>query len=381
MTAPSNNAAAQVRVMVVDDSALMRKLLTQALTRDPGIVVVDTAMDGQYALDHLKRVKPDVVLLDIDMPRLGGLETLDQIISEHRLPVVICSAKTTTDAHAAIDALNRGAIDVVAKPSLAALTSGEAAAEIISKVRNAAGASVRVARKRNESTPAVPTAAVPTPSVARTSPAVVRTTGSGAKILAIGTSTGGPPALELVLGKLSANFPIPIVVVQHMPEGFTAMLADRLDINSPLRIHEARDGDALLPGHAYIAPGGAHLRVARCGSGFVAKIDRDTPTVSGHRPSVDVLFKSVAEAAGGEALALVMTGMGSDGAEGSAELARRGAPTIAQTPDTCVCYGMPKSIIDRGLARTIAPLNDLAAVLTESVRTRRTPDENLALTT
>ncbi|MGH9944757.1 MAG: protein-glutamate methylesterase/protein-glutamine glutaminase [Pyrinomonadaceae bacterium] len=376
---------AAVRVMIVDDSALMRKLLTQVLERDACIKVVDTAMDGQFALDHLKKVRPDVVLMDVDMPRLDGLGALDQIVAEYRLPVVMCSTRTTAGAAATLEALSRGAVDFVEKPSLSALTTGAATAEIAARVRGAVGARVRPSTARKN--PAEPAAAGRPVSPGGVQPS--SSTAAGAahagtpgwqkkaaqlaarakpEIVAIGTSTGGPPALEQVLGGLPADYPYGIVIVQHMPAGFTAMLASHLDRTSRLTVREARHGEEIRPGVALVAPGGTHLRVERSGGGgYTVSLDATRPLVSGHRPSVDVLFESVAAAAGGRAVGVVMTGMGSDGAEGLGRLTSAGAVTVAQTPDSSICFGMPKSAIDRGHAALVVPLEEIAQTLIQCI--------------
>jgi two-component system chemotaxis response regulator CheB len=352
--------------MIVDDSALMRKLLTQVLSRDPGIQVIDTAMDGQFALDHLAKVRPDVVLMDVDMPRLDGLAALERVVAEYGLPVVMCSSRTTRGGETTLEALARGAVDFVEKPTLEALTSGAAAADITSRVRNARGARVRAGRHR--SAPASQHAAHPAAPAAPAVRASIEEIGAMARkaspeIVAIGTSTGGPPALEQVLTGIPADFPYGIVIVQHMPAGFTAMLAARLDRIAGIEVREAHDGAVVRPGQALIAPGGAHMRVVRADGGYAVALDERTPPTSGHRPSVDVLFESVAAAARGRAVALLMTGMGSDGAEALGKLAALGAVTIAQSVDSCVCYGMPKSAIDRGHARAVVPLADLRTAL------------------
>lgn len=370
-----------VRVMIVDDSALMRKLLTQMLTRGTGIDVIDTAMDGQFALDHLRRIKPDVILMDIDMPRLDGLSALDRIVTDYALPVVMCSTRTVEGSQATLDALARGAVDFIEKPSLAALTSGEAAADIIARVRGAAGAQVAAHRRRrsyttaplNADAPAAPQVNVPLPvsaveAAVYDTPKLLEQIRQMAKrtapeIVAIGTSTGGPPALEQVLAPLPKNFPLGIVIVQHMPAGFTSLLATHLNRVAQLEVREAEDGELIRPGVALIAPGGTHLRVVRNQGHYVAALDREGALVSGHRPSVDVLFDSVLTASQGHAAAVLMTGMGSDGANALGRLANAGGLTIVQAPETCVVAGMPKSAIERGYARAILPLEDLAAAI------------------
>lgn len=375
-TGPLPKSEAPVRVMIVDDSALMRKLLSQVLTRDPGIEVVDTAMDGQFALDHLARVRPDVVLMDVDMPRLDGLGALDRIVAEYQLPVVMCSARTTAGAAATLDALKRGAVDFIEKPSLAALTSGEATAEISARVRGAVGAKVCATRRlsppaptatpaaRTEARPQPPKQAEPTP-VPRTPAEQIAQMARRVQphLLAIGTSTGGPPALEQVLAPLPADYPLGIVIVQHMPAGFTSLLAEHLNRSSKISVREAAEGDLVKPGLALIAPGNFHLRVVGTANGYAVRLDDRTPTVSGHRPSVDVFLESVAAATQGRAAAVILTGMGSDGAEGMGKLAAAGGLTLAQTPDSCICHGMPKSTIDRGYARGVVALEEIAAAL------------------
>ena len=375
-SATSNTPSKKVRVMIVDDSALMRKLLTQTLSRDAGIEVVDTAMDGQFALDHLARVRPDVVLMDVDMPRLDGLAALDRIVAEYQLPVVMCSTRTTAGAQSTIEALARGAVDFIEKPALNELTSGQAAARITAKVHNAAGARVSASRRRKlisktvreKSSVTVEDSQKTAPSVksaARSSMEQVARMARRAlpELVAIGTSTGGPPALEQVISALPSDFPFGIAIVQHMPQGFTAMLAAHLDRSSLITVREAVDGEAIVPGVALIAPGNEHLRVVRSGNGYSVSLDDRMPQVSGHRPSVDVLFESVATATRGRAVGVIMTGMGSDGAANMGRLAAAGGVTIAQTPESCVCHGMPKSAIDAGHARAVLPLDEIAAAL------------------
>jgi two-component system chemotaxis response regulator CheB len=346
--------------MIVDDSALMRKLLTQVLQSDPGIEVIETAKDGPHALEKLQRVRPDVVLLDVEMPRLDGLSTLDRIVADFGLPVVMCSTRTRVGAEAALEALRRGAVDFIEKPTSKALASGQATVEIVSRLRNAVNARVRVAQSSSTSAPP------PRTGQRQRSPhEAIRQLALKAtpELIAIGTSTGGPPALEQILTQLPAGFPLSIVIVQHMPPGFTELLAQHLNRVCQITVREATDGETLQPGVALIAPGGKHLRVMKTREGYVTALDDQTGTVSGHRPSVDVLFDSVAVATQGRAAALIMTGMGSDGAAGLGKLARAGAVTLAQTPDSCICHGMPKSSIDRGYVQVIVPLEELSAAI------------------
>lgn len=378
MTVTTTTTTKPIRVMIVDDSALMRKLLAEMLSRSPGIEIVDTAMDGEFALEHLRRARPDpvlpdVILMDIEMPRLDGLATLDHIVAEYGLPVVMCSTLTTNGAQATLEALKRGAVDFIEKPSLAALTSGTGVADIVARVRGAAGARVKGLRRTPTSLPKQngqrrTTGSLqppPAPAPAYTTLAQLQrlATQSAPEIVAIGISTGGPPALETVLTTLPANFPLGIAIVQHMPPGFTKLLAEHLNRAAKIEVREAANGDILRPGLALIAPGGAHLRVVHTQGQYRATIDQQGPLVSGHRPSADVLLESVAQASSGRAAAILMTGMGHDGAEGLGRLAEAGGLTIAQAPDTCVVAGMPKSAIERGYARAIVPLEEIGAAL------------------
>jgi two-component system chemotaxis response regulator CheB len=372
-----DNTSSSIRVMIVDDSALMRKLLTQTLSRDPGIQVVDTAMDGQFALDHLRKIRPDVVLMDVDMPRLNGLEALEIIVSEYQLPVVMCSALTTAGAEATIQALAHGAVDFVEKPTLQALTSGAATTEITARVRNAATARVRSSAKfqspkpassKQRPTPIESAFSLQTPLPNNYQRSTIEEIAKLAsetepELIAIGTSTGGPPALERILSPLPPNFPYGIVIVQHMPPGFTQMLATHLNQIAKITVREAVHGERVTAGVALIAPGGAHLRVVRRNNELRVSIDSYSPTVSGHRPSVDVLFESVVKTMGNRAAGIIMTGMGYDGAEGMGKMMRGGALTIAQTPDSCVCYGMPKSAIDKGYARAVVALEEISSAI------------------
>jgi len=370
MSAPSiANSNQPVRVMVVDDSALMRKLLSEALRRAPGVEVIDTAMDGQFALDHLTRIKPDVVLMDVDMPRLDGLAALERIVAEYALPVVMCSAQTTLGAQATIQALARGAVDFIEKPTLAALTSGEASISIGAKVRGAMNARVRSPARRQPAKPQPDHSPVPMPPIdAAVWQKTVKQIESLARqvdpeIIAIGTSTGGPPALEQVLGSLPKDFPLGIVIVQHMPPGFTQQLANHLDRICQIKVREAVDRETVEPGVALVAPGGRHLKLVAAEGKYQVLLDERLPAVSGHRPSVDVMFESVVQAAAGRAAAFLMTGMGHDGADGLGKLNEAGAITIAQSPDSCVCFGMPKSAIDRGHTRAVIPLEAIASAI------------------
>jgi two-component system, chemotaxis family, protein-glutamate methylesterase/glutaminase len=348
----------KIRVLVVDDSALMRKLIPQVLQRDPSIEVVGTAMDGAMGLKKIDELHPHVVTLDIDMPRMDGIEMLRQITRKHRVPVIVVSAQTDASASITLRALAFGAFDFVTKPQDAALGRlDQIAAELAQKIKVAAA-----------SGPPKMIITVPTlkPKTTR------RTTMPSAptKIVAIGISTGGPNALQYVFSQMPADFPGCIVVVQHMPEGFTQMFARRLDESSALEVKEAQSGDLLIAGRVLICPGDRHIKVRRMEHGKIA-ILVDQPRVNGHRPSADVLFNSVAQEFGNNAVGVLMTGMGEDGAAGLGALQAAGAITAAQSPDTCVVDSMPRAAIERGFVSKIISLPNVASFLQSACSVER----------
>jgi two-component system chemotaxis response regulator CheB len=335
-------------VLVVDDSALMRKLIPKMLERDGSIQVVGTAMDGAFALAKIEELKPDVITLDLEMPRMNGSETLREITRKHRTPVIVVSAHTTAGASATFKALALGALDFIAKPAdAAAAHMDEIAAELIAKIKVAANGKVG----------AVP-AMTHLPQPAKQ----LRPRTAPSRMVAIGISTGGPNTLHYVLAQLPADFPGAILVVQHMPEGFTEMFARRLNDTCAIEIKEARSGDLLTAGRALICPGNRHLRVRRMPLGAVAVLS-DEDRVNGHRPSVDVLFRSVAQEFGPRVIAVLMTGMGDDGADAMGAVKAAGGLTIAQNPESCVVFGMPKAAIERGHAARVLSLDALANTL------------------
>ncbi|MBZ5627800.1 MAG: chemotaxis response regulator protein-glutamate methylesterase [Acidobacteriia bacterium] len=338
-----------IRVLVVDDSALMRKLIPQMLERDGSIQVVGTAMDGKFALAKIAELKPDVITLDLEMPRMDGTETLRELTRKHRLPVIVVSAHTTAGAAATFKALAMGALDFVAKPVDAFQHMDEIAAELISKIKIAAQSTIGA-------TPAL--AQAPQPGKPTQPRAILPPT----KIVAIGISTGGPNTLQYVLSQLPADFPGSILVVQHMPEGFTEMFARRLDGSCAIAVKEACSGDLLVAGRALIAPGNRHMRVRRMPLGAVTVLS-DEDRVNGHRPSVDVLFRSVAQEFGARSIAALMTGMGDDGADAMGAVKAAGGLTIAQSAESCVVFGMPKAAIERGHAERVLSLDALANTL------------------
>ena len=349
----------KIRVLVVDDSALMRKLIPQILVSDPSIEVVGTAMDGLIGLRKIQELRPNVVTLDLDMPRMDGIEMLREITRKHHVPVIVVSAHTEEGASLTLKALSLGAFDFVTKPQDAA--SGrlqQIASELALKIKVAAASG---APKMIITMP--PAQRKPR----RNFPAQLR---YPSKIVAIGISTGGPQAIQYLFSQLPEDFPGCILVVQHMPEGFTDMFARRLDESSAIEVKEAQSGDLLLAGRALICPGNRHMKVCHMEHGDVA-ILVDQPRVNGHRPSVDVLFQSVAQQFGNRAVAVLMTGMGEDGAAGMGAIQSAGGFTIAQSPDTCVVDSMPKSAISRGFTSRVVSLSALAGMIQSKVLPER----------
>src|SRR5262249_42470947 len=340
-----------VRVLVVDDSALMRKLIPQILESDDSIQVVGTAMDGNFGLKKIEELKPQVVTLDLEMPGMGGLDMLKEIMRRHRIPVIVVSSHTTRGASVTLQALALGAFDFVAKPSDVSARMQEIAQELISKIKAAA-------QSRGIAIRPEPEFPIPRPRAKGKAGSAAKAT----KIVAIGISTGGPQSLHFLLSQLPPDFAGRIVVVQHMPEGFTDMFAKRLDECCALNVKEAQSGDLLLAGRVLICPGSRHLKVKRMPLGGVAILS-DDPRGKGHRPSSDVLFKSVAEEFGERAIGLLMTGMGEDGAQGLGLIKATGGLTIAQSERSCVVFGMPKAAIDRGYAMRVVDLEALANTL------------------
>jgi two-component system, chemotaxis family, protein-glutamate methylesterase/glutaminase len=353
----------KIRVLVVDDSALMRKLIPQTLIDDPTIEVVGTAMDGIIGLRKIEELRPHVVTLDLEMPRMDGIEMLRQITGKHRVPVIVVSAHTEEGAALTLKALSLGAFDFVTKPQDAAVGRlRQIASELALKIKVAAasGAPKMIIT--------VPTPKPKEPHAFSTKPRWP------SRIVALGISTGGPNALQYLFSQLPADFPGCLVVVQHMPEGFTDMFARRLDESSAIEVKEAQSGDLLLAGRALICPGNRHMKVRRMEHGDVA-ILVDQPRVNGHRPSVDVLFNSVAHEFGAKAVAVLMTGMGEDGAAGLGAVQAAGGFTVAQSPDTCVVDSMPRSAIQRGFAARVISLPALASFLQSKCLPERPPDE------
>jgi two-component system chemotaxis response regulator CheB len=332
------------RVLIVDDSAFVRQVLTQILSTDPTILVVGAAPDPLIAREMIKSLNPDVVTLDIEMPRMDGLAFLEKIMTLRPMPVVMISSLTQKGADAALRALEMGAVDYIAKPMIG-LSDGFAALkdEIVCKVKAAAKARVRPFS--SDRSAVVRLSAGPRYS-------------SSEKVIAVGASTGGVEALQDLLTAFPPDAPA-ILITQHMPAMFTASFANRLDQFCAVTVSQAKDGERVLPGHAYIAPGGFHMELARSGANYVCRVTDEAP-VSGHRPSVDVLFRSVAHAAGANAVGIILTGMGKDGAIGLLEMRRAGASTIGQDEASCVVYGMPKAAHDCGATEIELPIGKIA---------------------
>jgi two-component system chemotaxis response regulator CheB len=340
-----------IRVLVVDDSALVRRILTEALSRHDDIEVVGTATDPYVARERIAQLRPDVITLDIEMPRMDGLSFLAKLMRHFPLPVVVCSSLTPQNSETALRALALGAVDVIAKPG-SSLAAGDVADELACAVRAASYARVV---KRVEPVD-LPAAMRPT----------IATLDATNKIIALGASTGGTQALEHVLRRFPVDAP-GTVIVQHMPEHFTLSFAKRLDSVCTMRVQEARDGDHVVPGLALVAPGGKHLVLQASGARWVARV-KDGPKVHHQRPAVDVLFQSVARSAGRNAVGAILTGMGADGAKGLLAMREAGSYTVAQNEETCVVYGMPREAVKLGAAVDVLPLERVADALLHSVK-------------
>jgi two-component system chemotaxis response regulator CheB len=350
--------AAKIRVLIIDDSAFTRQVLTGLLDRDPAIEVVGTAADPLIAWDKIRQVQPDVLTLDVEMPRMDGLTFLRRLMQEHPLPVVMVSSLTRSSCEVTLEALELGAVDYVCKPeSDIRERLPEIAQEVIDKIKMAAAARPRRYRGTYHGlVPALVRRPAPLP-------------GQDVSVVALGASTGGTEAISEFLLDLPADFP-GMVIVQHMPPKFTRAFAERLNQQCLVRVKEAETGDAVLLGHVLIAPGDYHMQMVRDGTGYRVRLNQEAP-VNRHRPSVDVLFQSCAATVGAQALGILLTGMGEDGARGLLEMRRAGAYTLAQDEATSVVFGMPKAAIDLGAVQQVLPLYRLAATVVGVVQDRR----------
>ncbi|QJB57571.1 chemotaxis response regulator protein-glutamate methylesterase [Pseudodesulfovibrio sp. zrk46] len=341
-----------IKVLVVDDSAFMRKAISTMLDKDPGIKVVGTARDGAEGLELVRKLDPDVVTMDIEMPKMDGLTALRHIMMESPRPVLMVSSLTTEGAEATLKAMELGAVDFIPKQlSKVSLDIIKIEKDLIARVKTVA------ARKMRHVAPVRPAARQVVTPVRRSSSTP---TGRPKRdVVAIGVSTGGPPVVQKILSSLPADFPASIIIAQHMPAAFTGPFAKRLDGVSQISVKEAEPGDVLKPGHAFVAPGGRHIILDQ----KVSRVDvvvTDDPPGELYKPSANVMISSMAEAVGRRGLGVILTGMGADGCEGIRDLKAKGGRAIAQSDSTCVVYGMPKAIVDENLADEIVDLDDLA---------------------
>ncbi len=349
----------KIRVLTVDDSALMRQVLAMLLAKDPEIEVIGSAPDPYIAREKIKALNPDVLTLDVEMPKMDGLTFLEKLMRGHPMPVVMVSSLTEIGCQTTLRALELGAVDFVTKPKID-LREGmeEIAQDLISKVKIAAQAHVRAASVKPKATSLEANAASRDAVRTVSSSAMIKTTDT---IIAIGSSTGGTEAVKQVLEMLPPHTP-PILITQHMPERFTKTWADRMNELCRISVKEAQDGDSVLPGHALIAPGSFHMTLVRSGARYTVRINQDPP-VNRHRPSVDVMFASVAQYAGANAIGVILTGMGGDGAKEMLTMKQAGAFTIAQDEASCVVFGMPKEAIKAGAVDKVLPLDDIAGAI------------------
>jgi two-component system chemotaxis response regulator CheB len=353
----------KIKVVVVDDSALVRSLLTEIINKQPDMQCIGAANDPLAAREIIRELNPDVITLDVEMPKMDGLEFLSRLMRLRPMPVVMVSTLTEQGADITLRALEMGAVDFVAKPRIG-VSSGlrELGDEIVEKIRVASKARV----SRHVSTP--PTPPVNNAPVGADSPPpqrIMNRLASTEKVICIGASTGGTEAIKEILVNLPSDSPA-IVITQHMPAGFTTSFAARLDSLCKIRVSEARDGERILPGHAYIAPGGRQFHIERSGANYLAVVD-DSPPVNRHKPSVEVLFKSCARVLGPNAIGVMLTGMGADGATAMREMRDAGSYNFAQDEASCIVFGMPKMAIQAGAAHEVLPLTRIAGAIMEKV--------------
>ncbi len=348
-----------IKVVVVDDSAFMRKAISSMLDKDPEIQVVASARDGQEGLDLIRRYDPDVVTMDIEMPRMDGLTALRHVMMEMPRPVLMVSSLTTEGAEDTLKAMELGAADFIPKQlSRVSLDIIKIEDDLINKVKSVAGRKMRAVRPARAKVEAPPVEAVAPAAKGRGIPA--------RDVVAVGVSTGGPPAVQKILSALPGDFPAGMVIAQHMPAAFTGPFAKRLDGISALTVKEAENGDWLKPGHVFVAPGGRHLRLEQKVTHIELKIT-DEPAEALYKPSANVLMSSVAKAVGKRGLGVILTGMGNDGRDGVSELKAKGGRALAQSDATCVVYGMPKAIVDAGLSDEVVDIDDMAQRILENL--------------
>jgi len=353
---------AQVKVLVVDDSAFMRKAISMMLESDPDIKVVGMGHDGAEGVELVKKLKPDIVTLDIEMPRMDGLTALKHIMAESPTLVMMVSSLTTDGASATLDALQLGAVDFIPKQlSFVALDIVKIKDELLKKIKHIASNRQKLLRQYRSQTKTIFTSSIdkkdrykPPP------PSLLTCTGRREmNIVAIGASTGGPPALQAIIPRLPKNLPVPVMIVQHMPSTFTKSLADRLNSLSQISVKEAENGEQLDAGTVYIAPGSQHMTVSRSSSSYRVALS-DEPSDTLHKPAVDVMMYSVANVYTSKALGVILTGMGHDGLEGLKALKLRGGKVLAQNEESCVVYGMPRSVVENNLADKVVHIDKMA---------------------
>jgi len=344
-----------IKILIVDDSAFMRKLLSDLFSSEPGFMVIDTARNGQDAVDKVKRLKPDLITMDVEMPIMDGITALEMIMKEMPTPVLMISSLTRDGAEATMSALELGAVDFVAKSAGIISSIAGIGNEILAKARVAVDVKVPKFLEKAKKTQVM------------MSPLFQRTiAASDEQIVAIGTSTGGPRALQEIITKLPGNLPCGVVIVQHMPPGFTKSLSERLNSLSSLMVKEAEHNDVIRPGLVLIAPGDYHMTVEHEGNKKVIKLNQNPP-IGGHRPAVDPMMESVARVYGQRAVGVLLTGMGHDGAKGVQAIKQKQGYTIAEDQSTAVVFGMPKSAIELGVVDKIAPLPTIAAEIVKAI--------------
>ncbi|MEI6145578.1 MAG: chemotaxis response regulator protein-glutamate methylesterase [Methylococcales bacterium] len=352
-----------IKVLIVDDSALMRSIMTEIISSHPDLEVVGVAPDPLVARDLIKQLDPDVLTLDVEMPRMDGLDFLEKLMRLRPMPVIMVSSLTENGSDITLRALELGAIDYITKPKLA-IKSGmlEYADLLVDKIKIAYSAKANIdfhAKRLKNKLPMEVLSSVGSHYL------------SSEKLIMVGASTGGTEAIKEFLMQMPSDCP-GILITQHMPKGFTSQFAHRLDRTCNIRVVEATGGERILPGHAYIAPGDEHMRLAKNGANYIIQLDKEPP-VKGHRPSVDVLFNSAAKYAGKNAVGVILTGMGKDGALGLLEMRKMGAYNFAQDQDSCIVFGMPREAIAIGAAHEVAPLSNLAGLVLDHFRKNEKP--------
>ncbi|WP_040293483.1 protein-glutamate methylesterase/protein-glutamine glutaminase [Acetonema longum] len=356
-----------IKVLIVDDSAFMRKVLSDLFVAAPDFVVVDVARNGNEAIEKVQKLQPDVITMDVEMPIMNGIQALEAIMKIRPTPVVMISSLTRTGAEATIQALEAGAVDFVAKTAGPISKIDNIIDEILEKCREAS--KVDMKRLVMKPSPEIQWGNLPTKKPSSERYSLSPSQSAGERIVAIGTSTGGPRALQEILTQLPTELPSGVVIVQHMPPGFTKSLAERLNTLSALKVKEAEHDDVIQNGVAYIAPGDYHMVLAREGSRTVIKLNQELP-IGGHRPSVDPMLESVAKIYAENAIGVILTGMGHDGSKGLKTIKERRGTTIAEDASTTVVFGMPKSAIELGVVDKILPLHNIAAEITRQLQSR-----------